>query len=158
MDQELSPMARKFLKAANEGWEPKIYKTNKGFRKQFYFFYGSLMDSQMLEKVLQLGSRPELWPAKIIGYKCMLWGQYPALLDGDPGEAVYGMAYEVQSLEEKQRLEAYETDHYKNVACLIKLQNRSEVIGRTFVWNGEAADLKEGKFDLRDWQMKRLET
>lgn len=116
------------------------------------------MDSQMLEKVLHLESRPELWPAKIIGYKCMLWGRYPALLDGDPGEAVCGMAYEVQSLEEKQRLEAYETDHYKNVACLIKLQNRNEVMGRTCVWNGETADIREGKFDLRDWQMKRLGT
>lgn len=112
-------MARKFLKAGNEGWEPKIYKSSQGFHKQFYFFYGSLMDSQMLEKVLQLGSRPELRPAKIIGYTCMLCGPYPALLDGDQGEAVYGMAYEVQSLEEKQRLEAYETDHYRNVGCLI---------------------------------------
>ncbi len=158
MDQELSPMARKFLKAANEGWEPKIYKPHQGFRKQFYFFYGSLMDSQMLEKVLQLGSRPELRPAKIIGYRCMMWGQYPALVDGEQGEPVHGMAYEVQSLEERQRLEAYETDHYKNVACTIKLQDRNQVTGRTFFWNGETADLTEGRFDLKDWQMKRLDT
>ena len=46
-----------------------------------YFFYGTLTDPSMIRDILELETEPELRPARIVGYKCDLWGQYPALLD-----------------------------------------------------------------------------
>ena len=123
------------------------------FRKELYFFYGSLMDPSMLARVLALRHSPELIPAKITGYCCKLWGPYPALLDGPADVEVEGMAYEVQSRTEKLRLERYETHHYKNSACIIELQDGRKVPGRTFKWNADPALLEDGTFDLNDWRM-----
>ena len=86
---EMSPMARKFLKSGGRAWQPDPNYDYKAFRKEQYFFYGSLMDPATLAKVLGLKYRPELHPAHIIGYHCMLWGPYPALLDGPPDNIVY---------------------------------------------------------------------
>ncbi len=157
MEQRLSPMARKFLHAQGRAWEPDPNVNYGPPDKELYFFYGSLMDPSMLAKVLQLRDPPELLPAKVIGYCIKLWGPYPALLDGPTGSAVYGMAYEVQSPSDKKRLADYETNHYKVRSCRIHLQDGSIVLGRTFMWNADKALLKEGTFDLKDWQMSRLE-
>jgi hypothetical protein len=70
---------------------------------------------------------------------------------------MYGMTFEVHT-PEVERLEAYETDRHRNAACIIYLKgDEDEMTGRTFVWKGEQDKLKEGEFDLKDWQMKRLE-
>ena len=115
------------------------------------------MDPKTLTKVLGRAENPDLLPAKVIGYKTMMWGQYPVLLD-NPNNTVYGMTFEVHTPEEVKRLEAYETDRYRNAACIIYLKgDEDEMTGRTFVWKGGQDELKEGEFDLRDWQMKRLE-
>jgi cation transport regulator ChaC len=114
------------------------------------------MDPSTLAHLLELRDQPQLLPSKIIGYSCMLWGQYPALLDGPAGAVVYGMAYEVQTQSEKERLRFYETSHYRESYCLINLQDGRKVIGRTFLWNADRALLKEGTFDLKDWQMDKL--
>jgi Gamma-glutamyl cyclotransferase, AIG2-like len=55
------------------------------------------MDPTTLAKVLHLEERPILRPAKIIGYRCLLWGPYPALIDGKSGMSVTGVAYDVQA-------------------------------------------------------------
>ena len=46
------------------------------FQKTLFFFYGSLMDSTTLTKVLNLTEPPILQPATIIGYSYKLWGRY----------------------------------------------------------------------------------
>ncbi|KAH0565384.1 hypothetical protein GP486_001218 [Trichoglossum hirsutum] len=149
-----SIMARRFLNARPF---PDQNLPPPAFRKQFYFFYGTLMDPTTLARVLNLRERPVLLPAKIIGYHCMLWGPYPALLDGPGGAAVHGMAYEIQSPNEVKLLEDYETGHYENNVCLISFEDGTKVVGRTFKWRPGKGDLKEGFFDLRGWQMKDLE-
>jgi Gamma-glutamyl cyclotransferase, AIG2-like len=86
-------MARKFQLANEHGWKPEsITIVPKVFSPEYYFFYGSLMDSATLMKVLKLLHQPELVPARITGYSCKLWGQYPALVDGPAGNDVHGMA------------------------------------------------------------------
>jgi gamma-glutamylcyclotransferase (GGCT)/AIG2-like uncharacterized protein YtfP len=126
------------------------------FRKELYFFYGSLMDSSTLARVLRLRELPELRPAKIVGYHCKLWGPYPALVDGPSDATVHGTAYEVQSPAERERLEWYETYHYKNSACSIELEDGRMVAGRTFKWNEDPALLEEGTFDLNELQMSSV--
>jgi hypothetical protein len=67
------------------------------------------------------------------------------------------MAFEVNNQDEVGRLEAYETDRYRNASCIIYLKGyEGEMRGRTFIWKGAQDELREGQFDLKDWQMKRL--
>ncbi|KAH8812221.1 hypothetical protein F5884DRAFT_784787 [Xylogone sp. PMI_703] len=127
------------------------------FHKRFYFFYGSLIDPGTLKKVLGLHEWPRLFPGKITGYHCMIWGEYPVLLDGEPHEVVYGMAYEVTSLEAAERLEHYETTRYEVVWCDIEFEDGTQVAGKTFKWADDLAELKVGTFDLRDWKLDRLD-
>ena len=161
-DTRLPTMLRKFVKTDGCTWEPpsdpKDFPAWNAFRKEPCFFYGTLMDPSVLAKVLKLRDPPTLVPANIVGYKCKRWGQYPALGDDLNGSVVEGKAYLVQTLTQRKRLEAYETDHYKIAPCLIKMQDGEEVVGNTFVWAGDEAELKEGDFDLKDWQMNRMET
>lgn len=62
-----------------------------------YFFYGTLADPSMVRDILELETEPELRPARIVGYKCKLWGQYPALLDSR-GSVVEGAVYHVETV------------------------------------------------------------
>ncbi|RFU27666.1 hypothetical protein B7463_g8673, partial [Scytalidium lignicola] len=87
----------------------------------------------------------------------MLWGEYPALVDGELGEQVHGMAYEVQTTEEAKRLEYYETEKYEVAQCVIKFEDGTEAVGKTFKWADDQADLKEGHFDLKDWKLTNLD-
>ena len=127
------------------------------FRKQLFFFYGTLMDPTTLSKVLHLKERPLLQRATITGYHCKLWGPYPVLLDGPCGAKVEGVVFEIQSAEQVKLLQDYETKRYRNTSCRIQLKDGSEVGGRTFVWRSSIEELHEGVFDLKDFQMKQLE-
>ncbi|KAH8803425.1 hypothetical protein F5884DRAFT_507470 [Xylogone sp. PMI_703] len=112
-----------------------------------YFFYGTMMNQETLQKALGLSEPPRLLPCKIIGYHCMFWGEYPALVDGKPGEPVHGMAYQIQSPEEDKQLRSFETDKYEITQCLVEFEDGKEVVANTFKWIGDLAKLKEGHVD-----------
>lgn len=152
-----SPIALNFCPVGTKPGNKIQTTATRSFEKEFYFFYGTLMDPATLAKVLQLPFRPELYPAKIVGYSCKLWGPYPAMVDGPPRAIAYGMTYEVQSSEEADRLQAYETHNYRPRGCTIELQNGKEVGGKVFMWRADKSLLKGGVFDLKDWQMMSLE-
>jgi gamma-glutamylcyclotransferase (GGCT)/AIG2-like uncharacterized protein YtfP len=123
---------------------------------EYYFFYGTLMDRAVLARILQQPHRPEIYPASINGWQCQMWGEYPALVLGSD-YTVRGMAYEVRSPRERDRLTSYETDAYKLQNCLIEFELGRSVRGRTFVWNGDTGLLRQGTFDLKDWLLKQKE-
>ncbi|RDW59553.1 hypothetical protein BP6252_12640 [Coleophoma cylindrospora] len=153
--KKLSLIDRKFLKG--EAFVPPSDRDNfVGFRPHYIFLYGTLMDPMQLRKVLQLENTPTFQPATIVGWKIMLWGHYPALVF-NPGNVIHGMAYEVQKELHIEYLKYYETEVYKIKGCTIKFNNGTEVPGKTFIYNGDKSLLKEGSFDLKDWQMKQLE-
>ena len=148
-------MAKKFWYAArydsdNTPYEPPPWKP------VYYFFYGSLMDDRKLTQVLRLNSPPVLRPASIIGYSIKMWGPYPTLVDGPPGNVVSGMAYEVQKEDHEKRLAYYETNAYRCAACSIQpgTGGESEISGKTFVWakGPDDEDLSPGSFDLEAWK------
>jgi hypothetical protein len=86
-----------------------------------------------------------------------MWGPYPALVF-KPNNITHGLAYEVRTEEDVEKLKYYETDAYRVKGCLIKFgDDGREVPGKTFVWNKGKEELKEGTFSLRDWQMEQLE-
>ena len=66
-DQKLSLINRKFL--SGRAFEPPPDRDNfLGFRPQYFFFYGSLMDARQLRKVLQLQK-------KLLSFNLLaLWG------------------------------------------------------------------------------------
>ncbi|CAG7937610.1 unnamed protein product [Penicillium nalgiovense] len=160
-----SLMQRKFMQFfaeddASEGhtssqcWEPEP------FRKQYCFFYGTLMDPPTLARILQLPEPPTMRPAKVVGYHIKLWGPYPALLTGPPLHPVDGLAYKVQSQEQLNRLSAYETSKYRIKACMIKFPSENggeeeRVRGIVFIWNGESEELREGSFTVEKWLDQR---
>lgn len=130
------------------------------FRDEYCFFYGSLMDPSTLTKVLQLREPPRMHRSRVIGYHVKLWGPYPALLDGPPLHPVHGMTCKIPSQKQCDQLQAYETDSYRLKSCLIELCDNAggverTVPGFTFMWNGDARELREGSFDLRDWVMEQ---
>lgn len=154
-DQKLSLINRKFL--SGRAFEPPPDRDNfLGFRPQYFFFYGSLMDAGQLRKVLRLQETPVLQSASIVGWDTMLWGQYPALVF-KVNNITHGMAYEVQKKEHVEYLTRYETEAYRVKGCMIKLADGRELAGKTFIWNAGRELLKGGNFNLKDWQMEQLE-
>jgi hypothetical protein len=97
---DCSIMLRKFEECAKQ---EKLYEesiSTEPFPPQLCFFYGTLMDSDELAKVLELEDteRPVTRPASIAGYSCKMCGIYPSLVDGpSPESIVHGVAFEVTS-------------------------------------------------------------
>lgn len=91
----------------------------------------------MLQHVLDLPALPELKPAEVVGLHIKMWGPYPALINGEPGEALRGMAYEVEDGEQKYQLARYETECYRTRNFYISVLGEMKVLGTTFAWNGD---------------------
>jgi len=142
-----SPMARKFLES-DDSMDSHLNLEAQSFRKEF-FFYSTLINLSILSKVLGISYLPRIQAANIYGYRLKLWGCYSALVNGS--EVVHGVAYEVQSAIEKEKLEAYERNQYYVAGCLIKLQDGATVFGSTFRWSGDPGELKERVWDMKDW-------
>ena len=114
-----------------------------------FFFYGSLIDPLRLQEALQLPAPPVLKPARVKSYKIMLWGQYPALVDGPNDSYVNGMAYVVETKQQQKMLEEYETDVYAVEGIRITAEGE-EVEGKTFMWAGDVTELEEGTWSLEE--------
>lgn len=112
----------------------------------WYFFYGTLADSETLAHVLDLpdGVFPELIPAAILDGAIKIWeGKYKALVD-KPGATVDGFAYQVASVEQEDVLRIYETENYEVVRAKIELNENGGnhwVRGYTFRFSGFVDDL-----------------
>ncbi|KAJ5172078.1 hypothetical protein N7492_004671 [Penicillium capsulatum] len=118
-----------------------------------YFFYGTLTDPSMVREILGLEDDPDFRPAYIKGFKCKLWGQYPALVDG-PDAVVEGAAYHVQTGAHGAKLAAYETNHYCITPCHIHYSDEmkpTDDLGYTFKYQGNLKDLSDDIFDLMTW-------
>ncbi|KAI9727605.1 MAG: hypothetical protein M1834_008045 [Cirrosporium novae-zelandiae] len=130
-------------------YEPPVYEPT------FYFFYGTLTKPEVLSRILDLTEPPQLRPAQVEGYSLSSWGQYPALIDGPPGNLVQGFAFQVQTEEDEEKLAYYETKAYECMPCVIAFTDGAEptkVDGNTFMYAGDAVALQEGRFDRKLWE------
>lgn len=119
-----------------------------------YFFYGSLQDPGLLRHILGLEDNPTFRPAQLNGFKCRLWGQYPALLSGDPDDTVTGAVYEVQTVHHAERLASYETASYQAIPCAAQYtdcESLSQLQAHVFLFVGNSRDLSDRSFDLDRW-------
>jgi hypothetical protein len=137
----------------------KVDESGRKFRPLHMFFYGSLMDSDVLQAILNLPDLPQMQPATITGYRIKMWSIYPTLVpSGSRGiSSMKGMLWETTADKQIDRLAAYETAAYRSEECEVVLVGSGEVIRscRTFCWAGEAdsKELEEGCFDL-EWYQK----
>jgi gamma-glutamylcyclotransferase (GGCT)/AIG2-like uncharacterized protein YtfP len=123
------------------------------------FFYGSLMDPEVIQAILNLPELPTTRPATISGFQVKMWSIYPTLIPGN--EKVSGVVWEVKKEEHFKRLQAYETAAYKWTWCEAILENDDKTVienCRTFCWAGEpdSKELEDGSFDLA-WYQRVLE-
>lgn len=104
----------------------------------WYFFYGTLADSDLLARLLSLpeAEPPDLVSASISEGMIKSWnGKYNALVDGTDNDYVHGSAYEVASKENEEALMLYETEKYEVVRCCITMASHM-VQGLTFRFAG----------------------
>lgn len=132
--------------------KPKIWQ------KSMYFFYGTLKEPQTLSRILDKPVlQSALHAAYVVGYSIEMWGQYKALVIGPQGDIIEGIAYEVQSEEDEEKLAFYETSAYEVAPCNIYLcaeeagVEPEKICGNTFKYAGDAQALKEGRWDRKLW-------
>jgi gamma-glutamylcyclotransferase (GGCT)/AIG2-like uncharacterized protein YtfP len=136
----------------------KVDECGREFRPLHMFFYGSLMDPEVLQAILNLPDLPRMQPATITGYRVKMWSIYPTLVPSNSsseGGGIRGMLWETTSDKQIDRLAAYETAAYKAEECEAVLVSGEVVKGCwTFCWAGEAdsEELEEGVFDLGWYQ------
>lgn len=86
----------------------------------WYFFYGTLMVPEVLQKCISLPQPPIMVPAAIKGGRLRSWGRkYKALVDASAESEVRGFAYYVQSVEQEECLRFRETEAYEVVRTRI---------------------------------------
>lgn len=136
---------------------PEVMKAsliNEPFQPCHMFFYGSLMDPEVIRAVLGLPDLPTTKPASISGYQIKLWGIYPALIPST-SSTVYGVVWEITQEDHFNRLAAYETAAYTWVRCDVMLENGTVLKEcRTFIWAGQpdSKELEDGSFDFERYQ------
>jgi gamma-glutamylcyclotransferase (GGCT)/AIG2-like uncharacterized protein YtfP len=142
------------VKAWKEIWRPSPRSTTNA-PKGTYLFYGSLQEPVNLQKILDFASLPTLRPAQVSGYKLKLWGTYPAAVE-DAESSITGLAFEVKTEEDAEKLARYETNSYDIASCTIRVQEADSSSrlqdGYLFVYCGNPGDLQEGDFDLDTWR------
>jgi Gamma-glutamyl cyclotransferase, AIG2-like len=123
---------------------------------QYFFFYGSLMDPEVLQSVLSLPKPPTLRPARIRWFKQKMWGPYPTLVQTDNEDhVVIGVVHRVDSYIHHSRLESYETKAYNTRFCTIEVDDGNVYpLGWVFAWAGDpdSQDLEDGTLDIEWYQ------
>lgn len=144
-----------YLTRPLEEWEKA---KSKIWQKSMYFFYGTLKEPQTLSRILDKPVlQSALHAAYVVGYSIEMWGQYKALVIGPQRSIIEGVAYEVQSEEDEEKLTFYETRAYEVAPCNIYLRDEGagdepeRICGNTFRYAGDAQALREGRWDRKLW-------
>lgn len=127
-------------------WEPRNF-----------FFYGSLMDPEVLQTVLGLSELPTVSTGYIKGFKIKMWGIYPTLVPATENEdtKVMGTFWTVHRLDYQKRLTEYESSAYTTTeVTIIENDGENDHQGFVFCWAGaeDSPDLEDGFFDLARYQ------
>lgn len=147
-----SLLEQKFIAATTANYKPQ--DAEPPFKPCFFFFYGSLMDPEVLQAVLGLLEVPAVQEGWVTGFRMKMWGIYPTLLPHEGGK-VFGTAWKVNSLSHLLRLTEYETSAYRWSSCNVELSTGGTLCDcRTFCWAGDpnSQELEEGCFDLQRYQ------
>ncbi len=120
-----------------------------------YFFYGTLMDPDVLAVVLgRRLDRGETVPATLAGYRRVrtVREPYPMLLP-TPGAIVEGVVLLEPSVEDERRIAFFEEDEYTERWLPVRLADGREIPVRVF-FALRALGCSDRPWDLRCWARK----
>lgn len=126
-----------------------------------FFFYGSLMDTDVLRTVLNLPQTPApLRRAKVRNFKMKMWGVYPGLVptntEGEEEEenVVEGRVYLVEKLSHFFMLQRYESNAYTWCNLEVEFEDGTKTSEcRVFIFaDPDSNELEDGRFDLEHFQ------
>lgn len=146
--------------------EHQAAKLKQRESKETYFFYGTLMDPGIAQKILGLDAPPFMRLAVLRNRGHLkMWGPFPVFVaNQDPRVEVKGMACEIEGAARKDRLAAYEGEKYVEKLCLIHLLSEDgstvtdeSVFGVVFAWIGDEDELDDGTFDLEAYKAAKAE-
>ncbi|KAK2609470.1 hypothetical protein N8I77_002967 [Diaporthe amygdali] len=164
-DQRENPDRDILAEDIRQSEERQAVKIKQRERNETYFFYGTLMDPGIAQKILSLEAPPVMRPAVIRNRGHLkMWGPFPVFVaDEDPRVDVKGMACEIEGAARKDRLMAYEGEKYVERLCLIHFLSKDgstvtdeSVLGVVFAWIGDD-ELDDGTFDLEAYKAAKAE-
>ncbi|OCK81888.1 hypothetical protein K432DRAFT_380888 [Lepidopterella palustris CBS 459.81] len=132
----------------------KVEYLEPPFEPCFLFFYGSLMDPEVLQTIIKLPELPIVNNGLIEGFTVKMWGIYPALIPCEDGE-VHGTYFKINKLAHFLRLMEYETSVYTWCSCIVRTSCGETLKNcRTFCWAGDpqSNELEAGSFNLLRYQ------
>lgn len=165
-DQRENPDRDILAEDIRQDEEHQAAKIKQRESKETFFFYGTLMDPGIAQKILSLEAPPVMRPAVVRNRGHLkMWGPFPAfVIDEDPRVEVKGMACEIEGAARKDRLEAYEGEKYVERLCLIHFLGEDgsavtdeSVFGVVFAWIGGDDELDDGTFDLEAYKAAKAE-
>jgi Gamma-glutamyl cyclotransferase, AIG2-like len=94
-------------------WESKshllcLFHSNHHFAS----FFGTLIDSDVLQSILYLSKKPLLRKAATSGFRIKMWGNYPALIHSADHSVEDKLVYQVETESQFRQLREYETSAY----------------------------------------------
>ena len=122
---------------------PLVNKADRPFKPKWFLFYGTLTNPETLARVLKRSEIPELPHAVAYGHAILYWGDYPAAVQENADDPIEGVVCKIESQEELDRLEAYETKMYRVDGCTAWLDDGTEILGFLFVWDSDMLLLRK---------------
>lgn len=165
-DQSENPDRDILAEDTRQSEERQAAKIKQRDRKETYFFYGTLMDPGIAQKILGLEAPPVMRPAVLRNRGHLkMWGPFPVFVaDEDPRVDVKGMACDIEGAARKDRLAAYEGEKYDETLCLIHFPSEDgstvtdeSIFGVVFAWIGDEDELDDGTFDLEAYKAAKVE-
>ncbi|KAG6368440.1 hypothetical protein INS49_002647 [Diaporthe citri] len=165
-DQSENPDRDILAEDLRQSEERQAVKIKQRERKETYFFYGTLVDPGIAQKILSSEAPPVMRPAVLRNRGHLkMWGPFPLFVaDQDPRVEVKGMACEIEGTARKDRLVAYEAEKYVEKLCLIHFLTEDgstvtgeSVFGVVFAWIGDDDELDDGAFDLEAYKTAKAE-
>lgn len=155
-DQRENPDRDFLAEEVQRSQERRAAKIKAREGRQTYFFYGTLMDPGIAQKVLGMEEPPAMRPALLRNRGHLkLWGPFPAFVaDQEPTVDVRGVACEIEGADRKDRLAAYEGWRYEERLFFIDLLGEDgstvteSIMAKAFAWMGDDDELDDGTFDL----------
>ncbi|RWA06622.1 hypothetical protein EKO27_g8485 [Xylaria grammica] len=122
--------------------------TSATFKPCHMFFYGTLMDPDVLQHVTRYPTKPVMRPGWITGFK--------PKMASESSIKIHGMFWKVEDYQYSWALQQYETSAYRGYWCRIHVEGNSQILENSvvFVWakKPQNPDLMDGVFDLTKWQ------
>jgi Gamma-glutamyl cyclotransferase, AIG2-like len=110
------------LCAASTPAPAPVLSSNLEFKPGYFFYYGSLMDAEVLQTIIELPYCPILERGYITNWKLKIWGIHPTLVPAESESKVEGVFWFISNPAHVERLATYETEAYKMTPVYIQIE------------------------------------